>query len=188
MRTDQQRLKSKKTIFIPDSMVRETVNPGTDQAAMSPMALKSNLQGWESVPLKPEIEGDCFLECIGFLLESGTQGQYRNAVKNILEKKGALDKSTLEEIFACKEFTEEDLIQDVSIGLDRTIQVHVFQGDDMVITFKMIVEDTPTINVLHCNRDNNLDDDAELNFYRPLRPSEVDITRTRSDGVAIDMA
>ena len=90
-------------------------------------------------------DSDCFLECIGYLLNSDMRPYSKN-VKRELTRVNAHDSGTIKELMLEKDFSEEVTIQEVAIGLDRGIIVHIFEQERMKVVFKCEVsEDVPSL-------------------------------------------
>ena len=88
-------------------------------------------------PEKPD--SDCFLECIGYLLDPSMQ-PYRKTVKRFLVQTNALGEGEIKELMRARDFSEEDMIEDVAAGLDRGIIVHVFEKEKMTVIYKCNVD------------------------------------------------
>jgi len=141
--------------------------------------IKSASLGWESVSLELETGGDGFLECLGFLLNPVDPDDDHASFVEVLSKKLRdscnLDDSTIVELLGTLDYSEEELIVEMSMGLNRSIIIHEWKSEsEMILAFESQVDDGDgEFHVLHCNKDNNFtaNEEVELNHYRPLRAS-----------------
>jgi len=177
MKKNKQKMKSKKNMFIRDDSIQNIFEEEV-QAKDDDSIRRLTLSGWQSVKLTPErSNSDCFLECIGYLLNSDMRPYSKN-VKRELTRVNAHGEDRIKELMLEKDFSDEEKILEVAIGLDRGIIVHIFEKEKMKVIFQCEVsEDIPSLHLLHCNKKNHLDDEQALNFFRPLKVGLIESTK-----------